>query len=112
MHDVIIGNYEIKVKGWKKGEPYIWFEEMGRQFPPLTGCQVFSKLEERNEKRKEKMRREKRKIIEKQKGKERKERRNKEKTVLREKREEKEKGGKGKGRFPGFRAVDARQFED
>ena len=32
-------------------------------------------------------------------------------TVLREKREEKEKGGKGKGRFPGFWAVDVRQFE-
>ena len=46
-----------KVKGWKKGEPYIWLEEMGRQFPPLTVCEVFSKLEERKKKRKEKMKR-------------------------------------------------------
>ena len=40
------------------------------------------------------------------KRKEKKENKKKRETVLREKREEKEKGGKGKGRFLGFRAVD------
>ena len=40
---------------------------------------------------------------------EKKEKKKKRETVLREKMEEKEKGGKGKGRFPGFRAVDVRR---
>ena len=53
-----------------------------------------------------------RKGKEKLKGKERKEGKKRKERIRREKREEKEKGGKGKGRFPGFRTVDVRKFED
>ena len=42
--------------------PHERLEEMRRQFPPLTVCEVFSKLEERKEKRKEKMRRNEREM--------------------------------------------------
>ena len=75
----------------------------------------FSKKGEKMTKGEEKMKRKwkenemrKEKKNRKAKRKERKGKERRKKRIRREKMEEKEKGGKGKGRFPGFRAVDVR----
>ena len=57
MHDVIKGNYEIKEKEWKMGSHTFGLRKEGRKFPPFDRMSYCSKLEERNEKRKEKIRR-------------------------------------------------------
>ena len=54
MHDVIIRNYEIKVNGWKKGEPYIWLEEGGEEISSFDRmCGGSKKGEKMTKKRRE-----------------------------------------------------------
>ena len=53
MHDVIIRNYEIKVKGWKKGEPYIWLEEGGEEISSFDRMCGGSKKTRENEEKME-----------------------------------------------------------
>ena len=57
MHDVIIRNYEIKVKGWKRESHTFALRKEGRKFPPfdrMGGCSKKGEKMGRNAKRKEK----------------------------------------------------------
>ena len=94
--DVIKKNYEIKEKEWKWDSHTFGLRKGGGNFLLLTHTVNAPK---RRAKRKEKKRRRKRKQRER-------------KRIRMEKERKRRKKKKEKGRFPGFRAVEVRQFED